>query len=86
MVLLEGREVEVAEGMAAALLPFFVVALLEFGDLFFGGEEDAAYLVKGAEVTEVSVETLTGLATNEREEGGEFGSFINFRAHQVYTS
>jgi hypothetical protein len=60
MVLLEGREVEVAAGMAAAaVLLLLVVVLFDFGDLFFGGDDAAASLVEGAgaDATEVSVET-----------------------------
>jgi hypothetical protein len=63
MVLLEGREVEVAVDMVATPLLLMVAALFEFEDLFFGGD-DAARLVEGADATEVSVETetLAGLA------------------------
>ena len=54
MVLLEGRrEVEVATPLL-----LMVAALLEFVDLFFGGD-DAASLVGGADATEASVETET---------------------------
>lgn len=53
MVLLEGREVE-----AATPLLLMEAELLEFVDLFFGGD-DAARLVEGADATEVSVETET---------------------------
>ena len=82
MVLLEGREVEVAAGMDAALILLLVVVLFEFGDLFFGGDA-AASLVGGAEATEVSVETAA-----EREEGGKTNSlFVKKYAHQeVYRS
>jgi hypothetical protein len=63
MVLLEGREVEVAVDMVATPLLLMVAALFEFEHLFFGGD-DAARLVEGADATEVSVETetLAGLA------------------------
>lgn len=67
MVLLEGREVEVAFGTVATPLPLMAAALPDFGDLFFGGDDATRLVEAGAEATEDPVETEASLAIHGRD-------------------